>query len=173
MKWLLAGLTALCVTLPSLAGLATPQGDDPVLEARFTRIAVELRCLVCQNESLGGSRSDLAMDLKREVRQLIKGGMTDAEIKDFLVARYGDFVLYRPPVKPATYLLWAGPFMLQLVSIALLIHFLRQRSRKAYETAGGAKESSAPMLGNVLLDRGVPPQERPDAQCDTPMRNSE
>jgi cytochrome c-type biogenesis protein CcmH len=134
MKWLLAALTALCVTLPPLAGQAAPQVDDPAIEQRFTRIAEELRCLVCQNESLAGSRADLAMDLKREVRQLIKDGRTDLEIKDFMVARYGDFVLYRPPVKPTTYLLWAGPFVLQVVGIALLIRFLRRRNRKDGET---------------------------------------
>ena len=135
MKWLIAALTVLCISLPSLAGQAAPLISDSLIEQRFTRIAEELRCLVCQNESLAGSRADLAMELKREVRQLIEEGKTDAEVKEFLVARYGDFVLYRPPVKPTTYLLWAGPFMLQLAGIALLIRFLRRRNRKGNEAA--------------------------------------
>ncbi len=173
MKWLLAALTALCITLPTLAGQAAPGVDDRLIEQRFSRIAEELRCLVCQNESLAGSRADLAMDLKREVRQLIKEGKTDAQVKDFLVARYGDFVLYRPPVKPTTYLLWAGPFVLQLVGIVLLIRFLRRRSRKVDGAAPGANESSTPMPGRVSLGKEFPFPERSDVQRETPTRNCE
>ncbi len=130
MKWLLAALTALCFIQPALPSPAAPLAEDPVIEQRFNHIAEELRCLVCQNESLAGSRAELAMDLKREVRDLIKAGKTDAQVKEFLVTRYGDFVLYRPPLKPTTYLLWAGPFALQLVGIALLVRYLRRRNRK-------------------------------------------
>jgi cytochrome c-type biogenesis protein CcmH len=85
---------------------------DPAIEARLIVISEELRCLVCQNESLAGSRAELANDLREEVRKLIQEGKTDTEIKEYLVARYGDFVLYRPPVKPTTWLLWFGPFVL-------------------------------------------------------------
>jgi cytochrome c-type biogenesis protein CcmH len=106
---------------------AAPLSADPALEARVLKIAEELRCLVCQNESLAGSRSDLAMDLRREIRALIKQGKTDQEIRDFLVSRYGDFVLYRPPVKPTTWLLWGGPFVLLAAGLAGLIVFLRKR----------------------------------------------
>jgi cytochrome c-type biogenesis protein CcmH len=91
---------------PVLANEAAPLAEDPVVEQRLIVIAEELRCLVCQNESLAGSRADLAMDLRREVRTLIKSGKSDAEIKKFLVDRYGDFILYNPPVKPTTWLLW-------------------------------------------------------------------
>lgn len=112
---------------------AAPLADDPAIEARLVHISEELRCLVCQNESLAGSRADLALDLKREIRTLIKQGKTDQEIRDFLVSRYGDFVLYRPPVKPTTWLLWGGPFVLMLAGLAALIAFLR--SRKPAEAA--------------------------------------
>ena len=107
---------------------AMPLADDPAVEQRLIVISEELRCLVCQNESLAGSRSDLAMDWRRELRGLIKQGKTDEQIKEFMVSRYGDFVLYRPPVKPSTWLLWAGPFGLMVVGIASLFVYLRRRN---------------------------------------------
>ncbi len=109
------------------ANPAAPLADDPAVEQRLVNIAEELRCLVCQNESLAGSRSDLAMDLRREIRGLIKQGKSDQEVRDFLVSRYGDFVLYRPPVKPTTWLLWGGPFVLLAGGLAGLLTFLRKR----------------------------------------------
>ena len=87
-----------------------------------------MRCLVCQNESLAGSRSDLANDLRREIRTLIKEGKSDEQIRTFMVERYGDFVLYRPPVKPVTWLLWIGPFVILLIGIAGLLTYLRRRN---------------------------------------------
>jgi len=89
---------------------ATPA--DVALDARLKKLDEELRCLVCQNQSLADSNAPLAQDLRREVRSLADAGKSDAEIKDFLVARYGDFVLYKPPVKSITWLLWFGPFLL-------------------------------------------------------------
>ena len=106
---------------------AAPLAEDPAVEARLVHISEELRCLVCQNESLAGSRADLANDLKREIRTMIKQGKSDQEIRDFLVNRYGDFVLYRPPVKPTTWLLWGGPFVLMVGGVIGLIAFLRRR----------------------------------------------
>jgi cytochrome c-type biogenesis protein CcmH len=130
-RWIpaFAGMTvvfALALS-PAHANEAAPLAEDPVVEKRLNHIAEELRCLVCQNESLAGSRSDLALDLRREIRGLIKQGKTDQEVRDFLVSRYGDFVLYRPPVKPTTWLLWAGPFVLLAGGLAGLIVFLRKR----------------------------------------------
>ncbi|MDD2987783.1 MAG: cytochrome c-type biogenesis protein CcmH [Zoogloea sp.] len=112
------------------AGEATPMAENPVVEARLIAISEELRCLVCQNESLAGSRAELAEDLRREVRKLIQDGKTDPEIKDYLVARYGDFVLYRPPVKPTTWLLWFGPFALMGGAVIGLILYLRRRATR-------------------------------------------
>ena len=126
MKFLWAVVFALA-TFSAQANEAAPLAEDPVVEQRLIRIAEELRCLVCQNESLAGSRSDLALDLRREIRSLIKQGKTDQEVRDFLVSRYGDFVLYRPPVKPTTWLLWGGPFVLLGGGLLGLFLFLRRR----------------------------------------------
>ena len=107
---------------------AAPLADDPVTEQRLISISEEMRCLVCQNESLAGSRSDLANDLRREIRILISEGKTDDQIRSFMVERYGDFVLYRPPVKPLTWLLWIGPFVILGIGIAGLLMYLRRRN---------------------------------------------
>lgn len=130
MKYWLAVILALHCTAATYASEATLLAEDPVVEQRLITIAEELRCLVCQNESLAGSRADLAMDLRREVRSLIKAGKTDAEIKQFLVSRYGDFVLYRPPVKPTTWLLWFGPLLLLLGALWVLIGTIRRSQQQ-------------------------------------------
>lgn len=134
MRMLPALLLSLALAGPLQAREAAPLAEDPVVEQRLVNIAEELRCLVCQNESLAGSQADLAKDLRREVRGLIKEGKTDAEVKDFLVSRYGDFVLYRPQVKPTTYFLWAGPFVLLVVGLAALVHYLRRRGKQIVDT---------------------------------------
>jgi cytochrome c-type biogenesis protein CcmH len=123
-------LIVLCVFSfgSSFAKDAALLADDPVLEQRLISISEEMRCLVCQNESLAGSRSDLANDLRREIRTLIKEGKSDDQIRNFMVERYGDFVLYRPPVKPTTWLLWIGPFIILLIGIAGLLTYLRRRN---------------------------------------------
>jgi cytochrome c-type biogenesis protein CcmH len=112
---------------------AAPLAEDPAVEQRLVAISEEMRCLVCQNESLSASRSDLAQDLRRELRTLIKQGKTDAEIREFMVSRYGDFVLYRPRVSPTTWLLWAGPFLLMIVGVIVLLTYLRRRNRAVGE----------------------------------------
>ena len=121
-------LLALCA-LGASAREAVPLAADAAVEERLIGIADELRCLVCQNESLAASRAELAQDLRREIRTLIKAGKTDPEILDFLVSRYGDFVRYRPPLKPSTWLLWLGPFVLLAGALAALIRHVRQRRR--------------------------------------------
>ena len=113
---------------------AMPLAEDPAVEQRLISISEEMRCLVCQNESLSGSRSELAQDLRREIRDLIKQGKTDAEIRTFMVDRYGDFVLYRPPVKPITWLLWIGPFVLMIAGIVALLMYLRRRNTQVATT---------------------------------------
>ncbi|MEO5698651.1 MAG: cytochrome c-type biogenesis protein [Burkholderiaceae bacterium] len=126
MRWLVVWVLA-CTALLAHANEAVPLAEDAAVERRLISIADELRCLVCQNESLASSRAELAQDLRREVRGLIRQGKTDSEIREFLVSRYGDFVLYRPPLKPTTWLLWGGPFVLALAGLAGLIVFLRRR----------------------------------------------
>ena len=106
---------------------APPLAEDPVVEQRMLSISEEMRCLVCQNESLAASRADLAQDLRRELRELIKQGKTDAEIRDYMVARYGDFVLYQPPVRATTLLLWGGPALLLVLGAFVLFRILKQR----------------------------------------------
>jgi cytochrome c-type biogenesis protein CcmH len=140
MKRLIPLCAAALLACNVLANEAAPLADDPVVEQRLVNIAGELRCLVCQNESLAGSQADLAKDLRREVRGLIKEGKSDAEVKEFLVSRYGDFVLYRPQVKPSTYLLWAGPFVLLLVGVGALVSYLRRRDRQFVDTPLTAEE---------------------------------
>ena len=113
-------------------------------------IAEELRCLVCQNESLIASRADLAMDLKRQVREQIKAGKSDAEIRDYMVERYGDFVLYRPPVKGTTLLLWFGPLLLLATGFVALWIFVRRRRTVQAAALSAEEESRADeLLGRV------------------------
>lgn len=131
MKYLLALFMALNMAVSAYAGEAVPLAEDPVVEQRLIVISEELRCLVCQNESLAGSRADLAMDLRREIRTLIKDGKTDAEIRDYMVSRYGDFVLYRPPVKPITWALWFGPLLLLIGALVVLLRMVRRSQRSA------------------------------------------
>jgi len=126
MKYICIFLMTLCMGLVN-AREAVSLVDDPIEEARLVHISQELRCLVCQNESLSSSRAELADDLRREVRDLIRANKSDQEIKDFLVSRYGDFVLYRPEVKPLTWVLWFGPFVVLLIAGIFLLVYLRQR----------------------------------------------
>lgn len=125
---LLISVLLLCAVTPfALAKEAQPTGDDPAVEQRLHKLSQELRCLVCQNETLADSRADLAEDLRREIREQIKAGKSDKEIIEFLTARYGQFILYRPQVTPTTYLLWFGPFVLLLAGLFLLFTYIKQR----------------------------------------------
>lgn len=133
MRW----LALIVLLLPGLAwaGEAKPLAEDPVAEARLKHLAVELRCLVCQNQTLADSNAPLAEDLRREVREMIAKSMSDQEIIDFLVQRYGDFVLYRPPLKATTTFLWLGPFLLLVVGGTTLAVALRRRAKKLTDPA--------------------------------------
>ncbi|MGC1818623.1 MAG: cytochrome c-type biogenesis protein, partial [Casimicrobiaceae bacterium] len=108
---------------------------DLALDTRLKKLESELRCLVCQNQTLADSNADLAADLRKEVRELAVSGKTDAQIKQYLVARYGDFVLYRPPVKPETWLLWFGPFAMLAGGVAVWWGLTRRRRRVAASDA--------------------------------------
>ncbi len=109
---------------------AAPMAENPVLEERMMAIARELRCLVCQNQNIADSHAELAIDLKNQVREMLVAGKTDKEIIDYMVQRYGDFVRYRPPVNPATYFLWFGPFVLFGGGLLLLYLNLKNRRKK-------------------------------------------
>jgi len=140
MRYLLISLLCLLPVF-SYAGEAKDMAADPVLEKRMIGLAENLRCLVCQNESLASSHSDLAEDLRREVREQMQKGMTDQEIIDYLVSRYGDFVLYDPPVKKTTLVLWYGPFALLLAGGGMLVYQLRRRKSQIAETELSAEET--------------------------------
>jgi cytochrome c-type biogenesis protein CcmH len=119
---------------PAIAKDAQPLADDPQLEERVMAVSRELRCLVCQNETLADSRADLAIDLRNQIREQMKAGKGDKEVIAFVTARYGDFVLYRPPIRPSTYLLWFGPFILLLAGLVLLFRYVRRRRELIVET---------------------------------------
>ncbi len=125
-------LTGISVVVPSVqaAGEARPVADDPELEARVMALSSKLRCLVCQNESIAESRAPLALDLRNQVREQFAAGKSENEVIDFLVARYGDFVLYSPPFKATTFLLWVGPGLLLLAGAGWLLLRLRIRARE-------------------------------------------
>jgi cytochrome c-type biogenesis protein CcmH len=104
-----------------------PVETDPAIEQRLHNLSQNLRCLVCQNETLADSQADLAEDLRDEIREQMKAGKSDKEIITFLTARYGQFILYKPQVTPTTYLLWFGPFVLLLAGLAVLFRYIKQR----------------------------------------------
>ncbi len=106
---------------------AIPIAEDPEVEARMLELTENLRCLVCQNETIAGSRADFSNDIRREIREQIKANKSDQEILDFMVERYGDFVLYDPPVKPTTLFLWFGPLAIFVIGMIALILYLRRR----------------------------------------------
>jgi len=134
---------------PLHAKEAVPAADDPVAERRAVALEEGLRCLVCQNQTIAESRADLAMDLKKEIREQIKAGKSDDEIIQFMVARYGDFVLYKPPFKATTALLWAGPFALLIGGVIVLFVYLRRRRTRV---AQGALSNEQRARAEALLD---------------------
>jgi cytochrome c-type biogenesis protein CcmH len=127
-SWLAVIALVLCSSLLQ-AKEAAPAADDPVLEARMVTLASRLRCLVCQNQSIADSNASLAVDLRNQVRDMLRQGDTDEQILQYMTARYGDFVLYQPPLKSKTALLWFGPGALLVVGLGSLFLVLRRRSR--------------------------------------------
>jgi len=124
---LLAAAMIALVPLAASARTAAPLAADPVLEQRLMTLAADLRCLVCQNQSLAESNAELAVDLRNEMREQMRRGASDQDVIDYLVARYGDFVLYRPPLKASTLLLWFGPAIVLLLGLGLLLRTLARR----------------------------------------------
>lgn len=123
--WLLMGSGV------ALAGNAVDvhgQLENPALQSRFERIAKELRCLVCQNESIADSNADLAVDLRRQVREMLQAGKSDDDIFNYMTDRYGDFVRFAPPWGPKTYLIWGAPFIALFIGVIIVFRVVRQRS---------------------------------------------
>ena len=133
--------------LAAVLGMAAVAAQgDAALDARLKTLENELRCLVCQNQTLAESNAPLAEDLRKEVRELAVAGKSDDDIRAYLVARYGDFVLYKPPVKPTTYALWFGPFVLLVAGIVVWVSVLRRRARM--------RAGDAPEDGLATIDAG-------------------
>lgn len=145
------------------AGEAQDMAEDPVLEKRMIGLAEKLRCLVCQNESLASSHAELAEDLRREVREQMLKGMNDQEIIDYLVSRYGDFVLYDPPVKKTTLILWYGPFVLLLIAGGVLVFQLRKRKSQIVDTDLSAAD--AKRAAELLNESTESKQNKKDTQA--------
>lgn len=140
---------------------ASPNADDPALEARLSHLAEDLRCVVCQNESLAESRASLALDLREEIREMMRAGMSDDAVVESLVARYGDFVLYRPPLKPLTYALWSGPLVFLLLGggLALATLYRRRNPSAQADVSPEALREAAQLLRNDDLNEPGPLSE--------------
>jgi len=155
MKRLVVQLLLLCsLALTVSAQEARPLAEDPELEKRLTTLAKELRCLVCQNETLADSQADLAQDLRAQIREQMKAGKSDKEIVAYLTQRYGQFVLYRPPVTPTTYLLWFGPFIFLLGGLVLLFRYVKQRRELIPESPLSVEQLRR--VDEILKDREKP-----------------
>jgi cytochrome c-type biogenesis protein CcmH len=127
MKYFVLLILAFLCLAGAVAAKEAQPNEDPKIEQRMKALTEQLRCLVCQNETLADSRADLAEDLRRQIREQMKAGQSDQEIIAFLTDRYGDFVLYNPPVKRTTYLLWFGPFILLFAGTGVLYRYLKRR----------------------------------------------
>lgn len=139
-------LAAVLCLLPMAvgAGEARLAAKDPALEQRMMTLASELRCLVCQNETVADSPAELAGDLRQEIRELMKAGRSNKEIVAYMTRRYGDFILYRPPVKPLTWLLWFGPFALLLGTTGGFMLYVGRRNRRLARAAAGPDAGKEP-----------------------------
>lgn len=154
-KFCLLLLTALALFagVQATAKEAMPLAADPLLEARVMAIAEELRCLVCQNETIAASHAELAVDLRKQIRIKLTQGQSQPQILDFMVERYGDFVLYRPPLKATTVLLWAGPFVLLAVAVVVMAANIRRRRRSEQVPALSPQDT---LRAQQLLNESAP-----------------
>jgi cytochrome c-type biogenesis protein CcmH len=144
---LAAALALLFALAPVAAKEAAPAAQDPALEQRMMVLAEELRCLVCQNQTLADSNAPLAEDLRNQIREQLRKGSSDREVIDYLVARYGDFVLYRPPLKATTLLLWFGPLLLLAIGFAVLFRrLLRRRGAQELEMSAADRRRAEALL---------------------------
>ena len=147
MKRFLLAIALFFVVFNVAAKEAVPNAADPVIEKRMIDLSENLRCLVCQNESLAASQAELALDLKQEIREMMKKGMSDKDIVAYLVHRYGDFVLYKPPVKSTTLFLWFGPFLFLAIGLTVLfVTIQRRRTRIENSTLSEDDERRAQSL---------------------------
>lgn len=155
MRRLLACLALCCALAAAPAGAVEPDEmlDDPALEQRARELSAEIRCVVCQNESIDSSNAEIARELRILVRERLVAGDSDRQVLDYLVARYGDFVLLRPPMKPETYLLWFGPFVMLLLGAAAVFLYFRRQGSAAAPPALSAEEEQR--LARLLAEGGA------------------
>ncbi len=139
-------------TLSQTNNAAPPVSDNPALEKKVLEVSNELRCLVCQNQTIADSNADLAVDLKNQVRKQLSEGRSKDEILKYMTERYGDFVLYKPPFNAATLMLWLGPFLLMLLGLVLLVRQIKQRKRDLQQEAFSSQEIKR---ARQLLDRKI------------------
>ncbi len=156
MSRLLVLLCALMVSAAAWAREAPPAAADPAIEARMMALASQLRCLVCQNESLAASNADLAADLREEIREMMRQGKSNRQVVAYLVARYGDFVLYKPPLMLSTVLLWFGPLLLLLAGAFALFRRIRRRNTAPGPDLSAADRARAAQLLEVSRDAEAP-----------------
>ena len=143
-------------TIKFKAPAATLTAADPALEARMLAITGELRCLVCQNQTIADSHADLAVDLRQEVREMLRRGLTDDQVRRYMTDRYGDFILYRPPLKATTAVLWLGPALLLAIALIALAVVIRHRSRLADDHF-----EADPVFEGDVADQSPSPLSRP------------
>ncbi len=145
-KYQLILLLGLMIPLTLVAGIEERTFDTPQQEALYIELTKELRCLVCQNQNLADSNADLAKDLREKAYEMVIAGKTRAEITEFMIARYGDFVLYRPPVKKSTFFLWLGPFVFLVIALGVLISFLRKKKKSTQQPIASEELKNARKL---------------------------
>jgi cytochrome c-type biogenesis protein CcmH len=133
LRQVFSSLSLVLAALSAQAVEAPPVAANPEIEARMMAVSSELRCLVCQNQTIADSHAELAVDLRQEIRELVAAGQSDQQIRDYMTARYGDFVLYRPPFKASTMVLWLGPAVLLVLAVGTLIRVLRRRQKLGAE----------------------------------------
>ena len=148
---------SLVAARPAAAADVPLEFDNPVLQQRYDYLLQRFRCLVCQNENLAMSQADLAQDLRQEVYNMVAQGRTNQEISDYLVARYGDFVLYDPPLQSSTWLLWFGPFIILIIGLVFMLRFVRSR-----RTAAAAAEAEDAPADRQRLQRLLQEPDRED-----------
>ncbi|MCP4389450.1 MAG: cytochrome c-type biogenesis protein CcmH [Gammaproteobacteria bacterium] len=161
MRPLLFVLLIGCLIAPVRAAIEAYEFDSPQMEADYNQLVDELRCLVCQNQNLAGSDADLAQDLRRETYEMLRQGKSPQQVVDFMVARYGDFVLYRPQFKSSTYLLWLGPFLLLVVVLVIVVRRLRTAAKPV------DVDEDALASARQLLEEDAPESEENEPGEDT------
>ncbi len=143
---------ALVALTPAWAGEAQPVGEDPAIEQRMVNLSEDLRCLVCQNETLAGSHAELAEDLRREIREQMKKGKNDDQVIEYLTDRYGDFVLYKPPFRSYTLLLWLGPVL--FLGLGAAIWYVTLKRRRGLQVTEQVSEADLNKAKSLLQSDG-------------------